>query len=172
MYADFSMTDTGDILITEDNPNKELKISFLYSKNKGQKISFYIRGLASEKNIDNRTLKVSFDIFNKTNEIKFKTKKGIEELGQYIYIQLKDTLGEIEEDSEDGSQLSYFIHENINESSLKALKIYLENFLSNIITNPRVELTPIIDYKNGYKQTVQINIFAGNSFLLEYNIER
>ena len=48
----------------------------------------------------------------------------------------------------------------------------MNHFLSNIITNPRVELTPIIDYKNGYKQTVQINIFAGNSFLLEYNIER
>ena len=71
MYADFSMTDTGDIFITEDNPNKELKVSILYSKYKGQKISFYIRGLASEKTIDNRTLKVSFDMFNKTNEIKF-----------------------------------------------------------------------------------------------------
>lgn len=170
MYIDFAINETGD-LIFEESSRFPLKLSFNYSKYKGQKISFYTRK-NSDIEKDNRTLKISFDINSRKNEVAMILKKSYAELGQFIFIQLKDVLGEIKNDEEDGSRLEIFRHENINDETLDAMKIYLENFLSSIISNPTVELTPIIEYKNQYKQTVQIKIYSGNNLLLEYNIER
>ena len=65
-----------------------------------------------------------------------------------------------------------FKHDEINETNLKILNIYLQNFLSQYLTNPSVKLIPVIDYQNGYKQAVQIKIYSGNNLLLEYNLER
>lgn len=171
MYTDFEINDTGDLIFKEDdNFNKSIKISFFYSKFKGQKIRFSTRGFP-DKQIEN-AIKVSFTIDSNKDVVKINTVKDLDELSQFLYIQLKDVLGEDSIRENDGSKLSMFRHDEINETNLKILKIYLQNFLSQYLTNPIVNLTPIIDYQNGYKQAVQIQIYSGNNLLLEYNLER
>ena len=172
MYTDLEISNTGDLLFEEDDPidDKSQKISFYISKYKGQKLRFSTSGIPQKKNIN--AIKISFTINNSKDTIRMKIIKNLDELSQFLYIQLKDVLGEDPIRENDGSKLSMFKHDEINETNLKILNIYLQNFLSQYLTNPSVKLTPVIDYQNGYKQAVQIKIYSGNNLLLEYNLER
>lgn len=173
MFVDFAINKTGDLLFSENNTNHSpLNIKFNISKTKNQKISFYIEEDLSNNDESKNSLKVSFLIEKNTNAFSALVHKDKEELTQLISLQLKDVLGELDYSKNNGSKLCLFKHENINDETIKYMKIYLESFLTKYLQNPQVKITPLIDYDNGYKQTVNISIKNNNDFILQHKMER
>lgn len=173
MFVDFAVNKTGDILFTENNINyKPLNIKFNISKTISQKISFNIEEDSEDIHNSKDYLKVSFLIEKDSNTVPNLIYKDKDALAQLISLQLKDVLGELPYRIDNGSKLCLFKHENITPEILNYMKIYLESFLKKYLQNPNVTITPIIDYSNGYKQTVEIFIKNNNDLILQYKVER
>lgn len=172
MYVDFAINSTGDLLFTKSDDNyKPLNIKFNISNTKVQKIMFSTNSNNEVKHQSDNYLKISFlleNIKNKSTAFNYKDKDA---LTQLITLQLKTPLGELPYRTEDGSKLILFKHQNINENVLDELQVYMQSFLSSYILDPVVIAKPIIDYTNGYKQTIELYVYDKNNLLLQYKIE-
>lgn len=172
MYIDFKLNDTGDLLFMEKPDSLQpQKISFNLSKTKTQKITFNIYDAEEISHNSNRYLKVQFFINKSKPKIIAVTCNDKDEKIQLISLKLKTCLGDLPQRIDFGSKLSLYKHENINSKSLKSLETYLKSILDNDIDALSIQVNPIIDYENGYKQTVQIDIFSNEELLLNYKIE-
>lgn len=171
-YVDFAINDTGDLIFTERNDKyKSLNIKFNLSQTKAQRISFLTSESDSIVHSSDNYLKISFKIEDVENKMTSISYKDTDALVQLIAVQLKGTLGELPYRTDDGSELSTYKHQNINDTTLNNLKDYLESFLATYIYNPSVTVTPYIDYSNGYVQTVKIYIYSNSNFILDYVVE-
>lgn len=171
-YVDFAINDTGDLIFSSRNQSyTSCKIQFNISQTKVQRISF----LTSESNTiyhkSDNYLQISFKIEDIEDKLTSVAYKDTDALIQLIAVQLKGTIGELPYRTTDGSKLSTYKHQNINDATLSSLESYLESFLKDYISNPSVTATPYIDYSNGYIQTVKLYIYSGSSLLLDYVLE-
>lgn len=172
MYIDFKLNDTGDLLFMEKSDTlQHQKISFNLSKTKSQKITFNIYDSKEVFHNSNQYLKAQFIINKNKPKVIALTCNDKEEKIQLITLKLKTCLGDLPQRKDFGSKLSLYKHENINSKLLESLEIYLKSILDNDIAALSIQATPIIDYENGYKQTVQIDIFSNDELLLNYKIE-
>lgn len=172
MYVDFAVNNNGDIMFSECNTDySTLNLKFTLSNTKTQKITFAIDKVQEVGHLSDDYMKISFMLKNNDKTFSTMVYKGDEALAQLIALQLKSTLGELLYRTDDGSKLSLFKHENINPTTLSILETYLTNYLQDYLYNPIVKATPNIDYKNGYKQVVELNIYNDENLLLQYNLE-
>lgn len=172
MYVDFEIDDSGDLLFSEKSNNKPQKISFNLTDTKTQKIAINFFDCQPVSHKNNNYLKVEFFIDNDKPKSIANIVTEDNALAQLITLKLKTTLGTLPQRLNFGSKLSTFKHQNLDESSLKTLRVYLNSILQNDIPNVNVDVQPYIDYKNGYKQTVNIAVYSSNKLLLEYKVER
>lgn len=172
MYVDFQIDDSGDLLFTEKNNNKPQKVSFNLTHTRTQKIAINLFDCETINHKNNNYLKVEFFIDNDKPKNIANIVTGDDSLAQLITLKLKTTLGTLPERLTFGSKLSTFKHQNLDDSSLKNLRVYLTSILENDIPNVNVDVQPFIDYNNGYKQTVNIAVYNSNKLLLEYKVER
>jgi hypothetical protein len=172
MYVDFAINENGDLVFEDSNQNySHLHLKFNISKNNIQKVSFAIRKGERLIHSSDDYLKVSFFLKGNEQNIITKLYKDDDALIQLIKLQLKDNLGELAYRTEDGSLLNSFKHRNINEETLTELENYLTEFLSSYLFNPIVKVTPNINYINGYKQEILIDIYNNEDHLLSYTLE-
>lgn len=173
MYVDLTLSETGDLSFEEKPVDLQpQKIKFNLSNTKAQKICFAFQNIETVKHNSNNYLKVEFVIDkSKPNIIASICSDDIAK-AQLITLKLKTCLGDLPERLSFGAKLSSFKHENINSSTLISLEKYLESILADDIFAVSVKATPVIDYNNGYKQTVQLDIFSNQQLLLDYKIER
>lgn len=170
MYVDFEIDNNGD-LVFEEKKNTSQKISFNISNSSSQKVSFSLFNFSTSKHNSNNYLSVEFLIDRLKDKSLSKAVKGENALAQLIELKLKTTLGTLPERIDFGSKMSLFKHKNINEKSLNELKAYLLSLLKNDIPNLSIDVSPYINYSNGYDQTVKIDIYSSNKLLLNYKIE-
>lgn len=172
MYVDFAVNDTGDLIFEKQNSNySSLSIKFNISDTKAQKIILNIEESEELPYIDNR-LSVTFKIEDKKPSDTAAIYKDDVSTAQLIALKLKTTLGELPLRKEFGSKLSMFKHQNINDKTLRQIENIVESAVSDMIYNPTVVASPIIDTTNGYKQTIKIEIYNNNNLLLQYKVER
>lgn len=173
MNVDLSINETGDLLFMEKPDSLQpQKISFSLSHSKAQKISINFYDVETVKHNSNNYLKIEFFIDKSKPNIIASTCVDEESLRQLIALKIKTCLGELPERSDFGSKLTLFRHESITDSILKSLEKYLEAILANDILAVSVQATPEVDYNNGYKQSININIFSNEKLLLDYKLER
>lgn len=172
MYVDFEIDDSGDLIFSEKNNNKPQKFSFNLTKTKTQKIAINFIDFSTVPHNSNNYLKIEFFIDNNKDKNIANIITNDNALAQLIILKLKTTIGTLPERLKFGSKLSTFKHQNLDDSSLKNLKVYLTAALSNDVPNVSVEVSPFIDYNNCYKQTVNIAVYSSNKLLLEYKVER
>lgn len=173
MYADFKITDTGDIVFQEQSKSfNPLLVKFNISQTKAQKIQFDFSPEYSNNKISKSAQKIKF--FIKKNPNKYSAEILVEDnaINQLIFIKLKTVLGELPERSYFGSTLSTLKHKPINDKNLTLIEKITENALKDIIRTPTVKAEPYIDYNNGYVQTVKLYIYSSNNLMLEYILER
>ena len=145
MYADFLIDDNGDLVIQECIKEvKSQKVSFYFSKYKSQKINFFIQNETHDNVKNNSTLKLSFEVNKKNNEIKAIVCKKLDADAQLLRIQLNTVLNELPYRKEEGSKICLFRHMNIDNQNLQLLKTYLTSFLQDYLINPSIKITPII----------------------------
>lgn len=173
MYVDFELNSTGDLSFEENiERSKPQKISFVTTKTSTQKVCInFIESEAVTHN-SNNYLKVEFFIDNYKPKNSAVIVQDDLAKAQLIALKLKTTLGELPNRKEFGSKLSIFRHDVLDEPSMRLLENYLKTCLKDDIPNLNVVVKPYIDYINGYKQTVMIEIFSSNKILLNHKIER
>lgn len=171
MIADFAISKTGDILFKEQDINSSsLKVNFTLSDTKALKVMFDLSEF--QNNIpSSNAIKVSFDLVKKTANKSIHIVKEEDMLAQLLTLKLKTTLGELPNRANFGSEISLIKHQEINNANLNKLANYVKSCIEDIISNPVVEAKPYIDYSNGYKQTVILNIYGEDKNLLNYIIE-
>lgn len=173
MYVDFELNSIGDIVFDDDiEKSYPQKVSFNMSHTSSQKVSINIYDGQSTHHNTCNYLKVEFFIDNKKANSSTKILCDNNAKAQLIALKLKTTLGELPERKEFGTKLSIFRHEILDDNSLKALGNYVKAVLEKDVPNIAVNIRPIIDYNNGYKQTVVIDIYSGSNLMLDYKIER
>lgn len=172
MYVDFEIDDNGDLMFLEKNNHKPQKISFNLTNTNTQKIAINFFDFQPTTHRSNNYLKLEFFIDNDKSKNNAKIVTNEDALAQLIALKLKTTLGTLPQRTSFGSKLSTFKHQNLDDASLKNLRIYLTSLLKDDIPNVNVEVKPYIDYNNGYKQTVNIAVYSSNKLLLEYKVER
>lgn len=171
MIADFAISKSGDLLFQEqDINNTSLKVSFALSNTKAMKIVFDFSEFDVNTPSEN-ALKVSFDLVKKTANKSVQIVKEDDMIAQLLTLKLKTTLGELPLRENFGSKVSLMKHQEINKANLDKLAQYVKTCIEDIITNPTVIAKPYINYSNGYKQTVILNIYGDNKSLLDYIIE-
>lgn len=173
MIVDLSINETGDLLFIEkpDSLQPQL-ITFNISQTKAQKVSINFYDVETVKHNSNNYLKVDFFINKSKSKILASTCVEDEQLQQLITLKIKACLGELPERNDFGSKISMFKHENINDIIITSLEKYLESILADDIMAVSVKATPMIDYTDGYRQVININIFSDEKLLLDYKLER
>lgn len=172
MLVDFAVDSSGDLIFTEqDVLSNSLKVSFAFSKTKAMKIVFDFIECEPSKHSDH-ALKISFDLVKKTANKSVAIHKDQDAIQQLLTLKLKTTLGELPLRKEFGSKLSLLKHKEINDNNLKILEHYILEAISDIVTNPKVEAVPYINYNNGYQQTILVKIYDSKREILHYIIER
>ena len=172
MYVDFAINNTGDLVFAKrDDKYKSLNIKFNLTKTKVQKISFLTSPSDDVNHGSDNYLKISFMIENVENKTSSVVYKDTTAIAQLIAIQLKGTVGELPYRTDDGSKMSLFKHQNINDKNLRNLESYLETFLADYIFNPSVTAKPVLNFTNGYKQEVELYVYSNNNLVLQYKIE-
>ena len=173
MIVDLLLSETGDLLFSEQSEeSKPQKISFNISKTKAQKVSMSFLDVETVKHSSNNYLKVNFFINNNKPKMIANTNIDTDADILLIALKLKTALGELPERQDFGSKMAMFKHNNITAVNLKTLEIYLKQLLKEDIAAVNVKATPIIDFDNGYKQTVKVEIYSDSNLLLDYKIER
>lgn len=172
MLVDFAVDRSGDLIFQEqDITSNSLKVSFAFSKTKATKIVFdFIECETTEPS--DHALKVSFDLVKKTANKTVSVHKDQEAIEQLLTLRLKTTLGELPLRKNFGSKLSLLKHKEINDNNLKALEHYILDAVSDVISNPKVEAVPYINYNNGYQQTILVKIYDSRRQVLHYVVER
>lgn len=170
MYVDFEIDDSGDLVFSEKKENEPQKISFNCTNFKAQKLAINFNNYNEIKN--NSGISIHFVLNNNKNKYLANILTEEDATIQLIANKLKTTLGTLPERLNFGSKLSTFRHQNINDSNLKNLRLYLISLLSEDVPNIDIDIQPFIDYDNGYKQTVNITVYSSNKLLLEYEVER
>lgn len=171
MIADFAISKSGDLLFQEQDVNStSLKVSFALSRTKATKIVFDFSEF--ELNTPSKNaLKVSFDLVKKTANKSVHIVKEDEMIAQMLTLKLKTSLGELPLREKFGSKISLMKHQEINKVNLDKLSSYVKTCIEDIVKNPIVEAKAYIDYNNGYRQTVILNIYGEDKNLLKYIIE-
>lgn len=172
MYVDFQLDDSGDLMFAEKNSNRPQRVSFNLTNTRTQKIAINFFDCDTVNHNSNNYLKIEFFIYNNKPKNNASIITSDDALAQLIMLKLKTTLGTLPERPTFGSKLSTFRHQNLDEKSLKNLKVYLTSIFQDDIPNVNVEVNPFIDYNNGYKQTVNIAVYSSNKLLLDYKVER
>lgn len=169
---DFAITKNGDLLFQEqEKSSNPLMIKFSLSKTKALRVNFDLMDFLPIKESDT-ALKLSFNVERKRANKTVTIYKDNEAKAQMIELNLKTVLGELPLRNNFGSSLSIVKHNNIDERSLSLVKRIILNVVSKYLYDPKVEVEPIIDYANGYKQTVQAVIYEKEKVILSYKVER
>lgn len=173
MIADLSLTSTGD-LILKDKPEsiKKQKITFNLSKTNCQKININFINVENAQHNSNNYLKIDFMFNDDKQKIIADTAIDTEALIQLLKINLNTVIGELPERKSFGSKLTLFRHANINDNTLGDLERYTEKVLSEYLNNVKVKAKPIISYTNGYKQTVNLDVYSNDHIIFNFQIER
>lgn len=173
MLVDLALTETGDLLFMEKPDDlKPQKILFNLTQTNTQKIAINFNDVKKVKHNSNSYLSIEFFIDKSLSKMMAVMLTEKQEKAQLITMKLKACLGELPERLEFGSKLSLFRHENINDSTIKSLERYLESILDKDILSVKVQAIPHIDYNNGYKQVIKINVFSSDNLIVEYKVER
>lgn len=173
MYIDFEINDTGDLIFQrKEKSYNPLKVKFNLSQTNVQKITFHIEENYYEKETKDNSLKVSFFIKKEKDVYSANYISSEDALMQLIKLKMKTTLGELPLRKDFGSILTTVKHANMDSSNLRRVELIIIDCLKDLIRNPQVTVSPYINYKNGYQQTVKIKIFNDSDFLLEYVMER
>jgi len=168
MIADFKISKTGDLIFKEnDITSNKIKVSFILSKTNACKVCFDFNEFYAPA-VSNNALKIRFDLVKKTANKSITVLKEEEALAQLLSLKLKTTLGELPLRKAFGSKISLLKHKEINNSNLKLLEEYITDCISDIVSEPTVEASAYIDYKNGYNQTVKVKIYNKNKNILDY----
>lgn len=173
MFVDLQINSTGDIVFhKEDKQYKALKVKFCLSQTKVQKVSFHMEDSFFKKETKDNLLKVSFFINKEKDAYAVTSLKDDDVYIQMINLKLKTVLGELPQRPSFGSTLTTVKHMNINDKSLKQVELIVKDSLKDIVRDPVVKVVPYINYKNGYEQSIKINIYNDTNLLLEYIVER
>lgn len=171
MFADFSLTDSGDLLIIEKPESIQLqKISFNISNFKTQKINFDIYSEEASNNRAINSLKLSFIL----NDIDKKYLTPIitdkEQKIQLAKIKLNTCINELPYRTSFGSELIKYKHKNITNEILREIENYVKDDLIAYFPGINVTASTYINYINGYDQKVIINIYDNDNLLLSYDL--
>lgn len=169
---DFMITPYGDLMFTETNTeSRSLCISFYKSNSSVLRISFDTYSY-EEIQPSNNALTISFDL----NEIKNNKRVSIVSdetcLVQQILMRLQTSLGELSLRSDIGSRLEVVMHQNIMDKKVQdnIKKLVLES-IKDLLSDPVIKVTPLIDKSDGYEQCVSLKIYQDGSLLLNYEME-
>lgn len=168
MIADFKINKTGDLVFKEnDIESNKIKVSFVLSQTNSCKIYFDLNEFETIVP-SSHALNIQFDLVQKTANKSVSVLKQEDALAQLILLKLRTSIGELPLRKQFGSKISLLKHKEINKSNLKLLEDYIEECVSDILSQPTVEASSYIDYRNGYKQTVKIRIYDKNKNILSY----
>lgn len=169
MFADFKLTDGGDLAIAGAEYRNPFKVSFNLSSGKGLKVTFALAGFYESLSLRENTLRISFDI----EEHKMKYKMPVIEdrafLNQYVLLRLKAIKGEIYNREKFGTKLNDLKYNSVNEDLKNRIKaLVYDEFREDI-----KELEVKVDFiTNGYRTGTRITLSDPIGIVAKYEIER
>lgn len=172
-YVDLATTTSGDIIFAGATKNNALKLSFdlTFDDTEQLVLSFKHHRLALP-DINNESLKISFDFSDKGDTYKAVCISDVDVLKKRIEYIIRTTVTDLKANATFGSDLELYIHKDIRSKTvISDIESVISKALSGVVDALSVKVSPYVNLSGkGYFQGVIIDVYSYDELLLSYTL--